>query len=176
MYSGQRINKKNLMISNAMMARINKIDYLLENGYTLKTYFGGFINYFVDKNGNIIYENLLRRRKELPGFSWIGFIFPEFIAVKARHWNFFLFLGIANFLFHAGCLIIDMANPNLSYIFDFALGYFYGWIAPYVRRRSVNNLDKEISFRKALLLSLILFYIVQMLPSVILESAYPGFL
>ena len=164
------------MISKAMMVRINKIDDLLENEFTLKTSFGGFINYFVDKNGNIICENLLRRRNELPGFSWVGFFFSGFIAVKARHWNFFLLLGVANFIFTILCLILGISGPYLTDIFDFLFGYFYGWIAPYRRWSSAKNSNKEISFRKSLILWIILMIIVQELPLVLLDSAHPGLL
>ena len=145
MDSDQKLNKKNLMISNEMMERINKIDDLLANGFTLKTSFGGFINYFVDKNGNIIYENLLRRRKELPGFSWVGFFLPGFIAVKVRHWNFFLFLGIANFTFHILCIILNLRDSTFNFLLsiDFFFGYFYGWITPYIRWRSNKNMKKN---------------------------------
>ena len=159
-----------MALSQQMKLKMEKIDSLIDKGYSLKTLWGSLIPNLISPQGKS--TNTFSNRygdDRLAGFSWIAFFFPFAVAAQIRHWSYFWFFGIIAFL-----LDIFVAIPfdiDINTGLGGAIGIFYGYTFPYQRWLFLKSNKKEIGVFKSIIIGLLLT-IVAAIPSMILYGLY----
>ena len=159
-----------MTLSPQMKVKMEKIDFLVEKGYFLKTQFVSLNINLISPQGKSI--NTYSRRygdDPLAGFSWIAFFFPFALATQIRHWSYFWFVGIIAFL-----LDIFVAIPfdiDINTGLGVGIGIFYGYTFPYQRWLFLKSNKKEIGVFKSIFIGLLLT-IVAAIPSMILYGLH----
>ena len=148
-----------------MQARVEKIEKLIEHGYTLKK---GTL-------GGIDFRNSLGKRvriggfKSPAGFSWIGFFFAPAVCTQMKEWSYFYVIG---------CTFVIVSIINGAIGFDngdraagIALSVSYGFMMPYLRKINKDNGTKDMPKGNAIVLGLLLA-IVSVIPASIIDIAF----
>lgn len=159
-----------MTLSPQMKLKMEKIDSLIDKGYSLKTEFRSLIPNLISPQGKSI--NTYNQRygdDPLPGFSWIAFFFPFALATQIRHWSYFWFVGIIAFLLDI--FIAIPFNIDINSAIGIGIGFFYGYIFPYQRWLFLKSNKKEIGVFKSIIVGLLLT-IVAAIPSMILYGLY----
>tara|TARA_B100001057_G_scaffold372582_1_gene376808 strand:+ start:361 stop:837 length:477 start_codon:yes stop_codon:yes gene_type:complete len=157
-----------MVLSTQMQKRLNKIESLVEKGYTLKKEFYDLTPILTSHNGEPV--NIYQGRYKddlLPNFSWIAFFFPFAVAAQIRHWNYFWLVGIFGFLIEILSLITKL--DSLSYA-EFGITLLYGYWFPYHRWFFKKSNKEDLGKIQSILVGIGLT-IVASIPSLILIAS-----
>ena len=78
-----------MAISYEMKLRLDKVDFLIKKGYSIKNNNKNFIPILISPEGKFV-NTFFRSRfgdDSLPGFSWIAFFFSFVFGTKIRNWK-----------------------------------------------------------------------------------------
>ena len=144
-----------MAISSEMKLRLEKIDDLVEKGYSVKIKNGNFIPILISPEGKFV--NIFFKSNygddSLPGFSWIAFFFSFVFAAKIRNWKYFGVLGLIVFIV---TLIESVFNINSSSVSLIGIAIVYGFGYPFQRWLFTKSNKKEIGTFISVLLGLFL--------------------
>ena len=138
-----------------MQLKLDKIDILIEKGYSVKTKEKNFIPILISPEGEFV--NIFFKSKygddSLPGFSWIAFFFPFVLAAKIRNWKYFWAIGLIVFILS---IIESIFNIDTSYASSIGISMIYGFGYPLQRWLFVKSNKEEIGTFISVLLGLLL--------------------
>ena len=157
-----------MAISPEMQARLEKIDGLIKEGYTLEKQWGYF-PCLKNSHGKAI--NIFGGFFELSGpagFSWIAFFFPGAVCAQIKEWSFFYSLCIFS-LFTSVLSLVFNSNADTYSILLFS--FFYASMYPYLRYIADKNGVEENPKLISILLG-ILYSALAIIPAVILETIF----
>ena len=121
-----------MAISSEMKLRLDKIDFLIKKGYSIKNKNKNLIPILISPEGKFV--NIFFRSRfgedSLPGFSWIAFFFSFVFATKIRNWKYFGVLGLIVFIV---TLIESVFNINSSSVSLIGIAIVYGFGYPFQR-------------------------------------------
>ena len=144
-----------MAISPEMKLKLDKIDALIEKGYSVKTKEKNFIPILISPEGKFV--NIFFKREygddSLPGFSWIAFFFPFVFAAKIRNWKYFWVMGLIIFILS---IVESIFNIDTSYVSSIGISMIYGFGYPLQRWLFVKSNKEEIGTFISLLLGLLL--------------------
>ena len=144
-----------MAISSEMKLRLDKIDFLIKKGYSIKNKNKNFIPILISPQGKFV--NTFFRSKfgddSLPGFSWIAFFFSFIFATKIRNWKYFWVLGLIVFIL---TFIESVFNINSSSVSLIGIAIVYGFGYPFQRWLFTKSNKKEIGTFVSVLLGLLL--------------------
>ena len=144
-----------MAISSEMQLKLDKIDALIEKGYSVKTKEKDFIPILISPEGKFV--NTFFKSKygddSLPGFSWIAFFFPFVFAAKIRNWKYFWVVGIIVFIL---TIIESIFNIDTSYASSIGISMVYGFGYPLQKWLFVKSNKEEIETFISVLLGLLL--------------------
>ena len=159
-----------MAISSEMKLRLDKIDFLIKKGYSVKNNKKNFIPILISPEGKFV--NTFFRSKfgddSLPGFSWIAFFFSFVFATKIRNWKYFWVLGLIVFIL---TLIESVFNINSSSVSLIGISILYGFGYPLQRWLFTKSNKKEIGTFISVLLGLLLS-LVALIPSFIVFGIF----
>ena len=159
-----------MVLSTQMQSRVNKIQFLIEKGYTLKTGFYDLVPKLTSPNGELV--NIYKGRYEddlLPNFSWIAFLFPFAVAAQIRNWNYFWLIGIFGFLIEILSLITQL--DSLFYA-EFGITFLYGYWFPYQRWFFQKSNKEELGKIQSIFVGLGLSFVAAIPGMIIYYSSY----
>jgi len=144
-----------MAISSEMKLRLEKIDDLVEKGYSVKIKNGNFIPILISPEGKFV--NIFFKSNygddSLPGFSWIAFFFSFVFAAKIRNWKYFWALGLIVFILS---IIESIFNIDTSSASSIGISMIYGFGYPLQRWLFVKSNKEEIGTFISVLLGLLL--------------------
>ena len=146
-----------------MQKRLDRIDSLIKEGYTLKRS-GWFDIQFHNSSG--IRVNTLQPWKSPGGFSWIAFWFPGVVCCQIREWTYFYWLAIITSL---SVVFASLFNNDSTSTGGFLLSLLYACLFPYMRYLAIEEKKQEFSVLTSFFLSIGLT-IVAIIPAVILAT------
>ena len=153
-----------------MQSKLDKIDALIEKGYSVKTKEKNFIPILISPEGKFV--NTFFKSKygdySLPGFSWIAFFFPFVLATKIRYWKYFLLVGTIQFILS---IIESIFNIDLSLTLSIGIPMYYGSYYPFQRWLFVKSNREEIGTSASVLLG-ILLSLAAAIPSLIIYGIF----
>ena len=159
-----------MAISSEMKLRLDKIDFLIKKGYSIKNNNKNLIPILISPKGK--YVNTFFRSRfgddSLPGFSWIAFFFSFVFATKIRNWKYFGVLGLIVFIV---TLIESVFNINSSSVSLIGIAIVYGFSFPFQRWLFTKSNKKEIGTFISVLLGLLLSF-VAVIPSFIVFGIF----
>ena len=159
-----------MSLSTQMQTRVNKIESLIEKGYTLKTEHYDLIPNLTSPNGKKVNINRgMHGDNPLPNFSWIAFFFPFAVAAQIRHWSYFWYAGIVGFIIEAFSLAIN--SDSVSYA-GIVISIFYAYWFPYHRWFFTKNNKEELGIIESILVGFGLSFVAA-IPSAILIFSSP---
>ena len=159
-----------MTISTQMQAKIDKIDKLIQEGYTLKKTNFGFID-FKNTNGKNV-QILGRLFKKSPaGFSWIAFFFPAIVCTQIREWSYFY---VAGTYWIIASLFQPMTSIDGSSAAGFGLSIIYGYMFPYLRKLSSEIGTTDMPKGRSIVIG-ILLSIACTIPSLIIDIVFGNF-
>tara|TARA_B100000579_G_C22494761_1_gene694107 strand:+ start:152 stop:640 length:489 start_codon:yes stop_codon:yes gene_type:complete len=161
-----------MTLSEQMRMRIEKIDSLIDKGYSLKIFNLQGLKFpkLISPKGKIV--SVIRGKygdDQLAGFSWIAFLFPFAVATQIRHWSYFWMLGILRFVLDF--IIAIPFNLDSTISITVVIAFFYAYYFPYQRWLFSKSNKKEIGVAKSIFLGLLLSIIAN-LPSSFLHAVY----
>jgi len=150
-----------------MQEKVDKIDKLIENGYSLrKTSFG-----FIDLRNSSGKPVGVGGFNSPAGFSWIGFFFPFAVCSQIKEWSYFYINGCLSIILSIihGAAGIDASNAG-----GIGIGIAYGYMMPYLRKIAKDDgiEDKPVGIS---IVTGILLSIACVIPSLIIDSIYGNF-
>ena len=148
-------------VSPPMQKRLDRIDSLIKEGYTLKRN-GWFDVQFHNSSG--IRVNTLQPWKSPGGFSWIAFWFPAVVCCQIREWSYFYWLAIITSLSVVFASIFNNDSTNTG---GFLLSLLYACLFPYMRYLAIEEKKQEFSVLTSFFMSIGLT-IVAIIPAVVL--------
>ena len=154
--------------SPQMQAKIDKINKLIEEGYTLQKTNQGFID-FRNASGKPV--NIYGLLKSPAGFSWIAFFFPFAVCAQIKEWSYFYINGIA---FAIIALIHGSTGIDGNNAAGFAIAITYGYMFPYLRKIAQDSGVEDASKGKSILIG-ILLSIACLAPSYLIDIAFGNF-
>ena len=150
-----------MTISPQMQEKINKIEKLIQSGYTLKKTNFGFVDFRNSSEKPVGIGGL----KSPAGFSWIAFFFPFAVCSQIKEWSYFYINGCLLVILS----IINAATGNdLSSAGGIGLGVTYGYMFPYLRKIAKDNGTIDQSKAKSIIIG-ILLSIACVIPSLIID-------
>ena len=159
-----------MAVSSEMKLRLDKIDTLVEKGYSVKTKGVFLFPILISPQGKVV--NAFFRGKygddALPGFSWIAFFFPFVFATKIRYWRYFWIVGFFG-LFVS--IIESIFDIDLSNAYGIAIGIYYGFYYPLHRWLFVKSNREEIGTFESVILG-ILLSLAAAIPSFIIYGIF----
>ena len=146
-----------------MQKRLDRIDTLIHEGYTLKrdSWFDIQFN-----NSSGIRVNVLNPWKSPGGFSWIAFWFPGVVCCQIREWSYFYWIAIFT---STSVLISSLLNNDSFTTGGFLLNLLFACLFPYMRYLAIEEERKEFSVLKSFFLSIVLS-IVAVIPAGLLVA------
>ena len=148
--------------SQQMQKRLDKIQGLIDEGYTLEKKFGfPLLKTSEGKSKPVGGFN------SPTGFSWIAFFFPFAVCTKIREWSFFYISAIVFIVISLASLIID-PSYDLVRGATVGIGVMYGVYYPYLRYLANEKGIEEIPILISILLGLFLSFLC-ILPSSIID-------
>ena len=159
-----------MALSSEMKLKLEKIDTLVEKGYSVKTNKKNFIPTLISPEGKFvnIFFNSKCGDDLLPGFSWIAFFFPFVLATKIKNWKYFWALGFIVFILS---IIESIFNIDTSYASSIGISMVYGFGYPLQRWLFVRGNKEEIGTFTSVILGLLLS-LVAGLPSLIVYGIF----
>ena len=148
-----------------MQLRIDKINKLIDEGYTLNK-----------KNGFIDFRNSSGKPVNIfgfnppAGFSWIAFFFPFAVCTQIKEWSYFY---IAGGLFAIISIIAVNTGYDATNAGSIAICLNYAYSFPYLRKIALDSGITENSKAKSIIIGLLLA-ILCVIPSIIIETMFAG--
>ena len=141
-----------------MQSKLDKIDALIEKGYSVKTKEKNFIPILISPEGKFVntFFNSKYGDDSLPGFSWIAFFFPPVFAAKIRNWKYFWVVGLIVFILS---IIESIFNIDTSYAPSIVISMIYGFGYPLQRWLFVKSNKEEIGTFISVLLGFLLSFV-----------------
>lgn len=150
-----------MAISPQMQTRLDSIDALAKNGYTIQKEFGAF-PVLTSANGSKKPINIFSNPA---GFSWIGFFFPFAVCAQIKEWSYFYVSGSILFL---ASIVSSVVHVNLSNASSITIAVMYGMYFPYLRYLARERNVEEVSVGLSILIGLLLA-LVAAIPSIIVD-------
>ena len=152
-----------MSISPQMQERIDRIESLIDKGYTLKE----------TPFANVDFRNSSGKRINTTfgspaGFSWVTFFFSGIICARARVWSFFYIVGVAEIMLS---LVHAITKYDVSNFVGYAVPVWYGFMMPYLRKLNKDRGVKDLTMAWAIIGGIFLT-MVAVLPSVFLDSIF----
>ena len=153
-----------------MQSKLDKVDALIEKGYSVKTKETNFIPILISPEGKFVntFFNSKYGDDSLPGFSWIAFFFPFVFATKIRNWKYFWFVGFIVFIL---TIIESIFNIDTSYATSIGISMVYGFGYPLQRWLFVKSNKEEIGTFISVLLGLLLSFVAA-IPAFIVDGIF----
>ena len=149
-----------MAISPNMQERVEKIEKLIQEGYSLqKTDYG--LPEFKTSSGNVV--NIFV--KSPAGFSWVGFLFPFAVCTQIKEWTYFY---VAAAIFALASIIHGFLGFDATLAASLSIGILYGYAFPYLRKIAKDNGIEDQSKVKSIVIGFLLS-IVAAIPSIILD-------
>ena len=155
-----------LTISPKMKIKLDRIDSLISEGYTLNKIWGFYPDLKTSSGKSIDIYGGLFRLVGPAGFSWIAFFFPWAVCAQIREWSFFYFLAIFS-LFNVILDIFFETPTSITSLLSLLTCYWYACMFPYLRYLAANRDVDEISKTYSILIGLALC-LAALIPSFIL--------
>lgn len=155
-----------MTISPEMQLKIDKINKLIDEGYTLNKKNGGID--FRTSSGKVV--NLFGFNSPA-GFSWIAFFFPFAVCTQIKEWSYFYITGGMFTLLSIVNVVTGLDGSTGGSI---AIALLYGSMFPYLRKIASDSGITENSKAKSILIGLLLS-IVCVIPSIIIEAIFLGY-
>ena len=146
-----------------MQKRLEKIQGLIDEGYTLEKKFGFPV--LKTSEGK---SKPLGGFNSPTGFSWIAFFFPFAVCTQIREWSYFYITAIILIVISLVSLILDPLS-DLYRGATVGIGVMYGFYYPYLRYLANKKGIKDIPILISILLGLFLTFLCA-LPSTIIDS------
>ncbi len=156
-----------MAISPQMQEKLEKIERLMQDGYTLKKEYG-FIN-FRNSSGKPV--PIYGGFKPPAGFSWIGFFFPFAVCAQINEWSYFYICG---WFFSFMALLEGITGYNTTTVSNMAISMTYGYIFPYLRKIAKDNGIADRPKGQSIFIG-ILLSIACSIPSVIIDIIFGNF-
>lgn len=149
-----------------MQVRIDKIDKLIQAGYTLNKTAYGFIDFRNSTGKSVqVFGGLFRRSPV--GFSWIAFFFPAFVCTQIREWSYFYVAGTYFIMVSISQAILGAGSTFLG----FGICIVYGYMFPYLRRLSSDFGTIDMPRWRAIVIGLFLS-VACAIPSLIIDIIF----
>jgi hypothetical protein len=150
-----------MAISLQMQKRLDKIQALIDQGYTLEKSYGFPVLKTSEGKAKPV-----GGFKAPTGFSWIAFFFPFAVCTQIREWSYFYITGIFFIAISIASAIfkIDTSTSGSAGI----LGVIYGFNYPYLRYLSSKKGTEEIPVLASIVLGVVLL-IACVIPSIIIN-------
>ena len=156
-------------ISVKMQQRIDRIEAVIREGCSLEIVWGIFPR-LVSSSGSVKTISVVNTRGSFSGpagFSWVGLFFPMVVFTQIKRWSYFLYLSLLTFA-------VSLAEAYLGWHLSFAVNLGFGLVCgcsyPYLRYVSLKDGVACFPLVASILLG-ILFSLLAILPSVLLEAA-----
>ncbi|WP_115081581.1 hypothetical protein [Synechococcus sp. N32] len=157
-----------MTISSQMQEKIEKIEKLVQDGYTLKKTEYGFID-FRNSSGKPV--SIFGAFKSPAGFSWIAFFFPFAVCTQIKEWSYFYINGC---LFAIIAVVHGITSYDPNSAGATAIGVTYGYMFPYLRKIAKDNGVLENPKGKSIFVG-ILLSILSIIPSLIIDTFFGNF-
>ena len=163
-----------MAISPQMQEKLEKIERLIQDGYTLKKEYG--IIDFRNSSGKPVHiygsqYRVIGLFNSPAGFSWIGFFFPFAVCAQIKEWSYFYISGC---WFCILALFHGITGLNADTAGAFAISLTYGYMLPYLRKiakdTGIVDQPKGQSIFMGILLS-----IACGIPSLIIDAVFGNF-
>ena len=152
-----------------MQGKLEKIESLIQDGYTLKKKEYGVID-FRNSSGKPV--NISGGFKSSPaGFSWIGFFFPFAVCAQIKEWSYFYICGC---FFSILALLHGVTGYNTDTAGGIAISITYGYMFPYLRKIAKDNGIADQPKGQSILVG-ILLSIACSIPSIIIDIIFGNF-
>ena len=152
-----------MAISPQMKSRLESIDKLVAEGYSVKKVWDAFPAL---ESSNGVTKNVLASSPA--GFSWIAFFFPFAVCAQIKEWSYFYVTG---FIFLAGSLVYKLTGWDPGYALGIAIGVQYGFFYPYLRWQALRKGDRELGVGLSILVGIALSTLCA-LPSIVFELLF----
>ena len=160
-----------MSISPNMQGKLEKIERLMQDGYTL-TKENGLID-FRNSSGKPVQVYVFPpfNSSSPAGFSWIGFFFPFAVCTQIKEWSYF---------YIAGCwfCILSLLHGITGYDFDsagvFGLSLMYGCMFPYLRKIAKDKGIADQPIGQSIFIG-VLLSITCAIPSLIIDTIFGNF-
>ena len=153
-----------MTISPNMQRKIDKINTLIAQGYTLKK--RGIAVDFRNSSGKRV--NVFGFFGTPAGFSWIAFFFPFAVCTQIKEWSFFYISGAA---YAIASLITGFSGVDSGSAVSLGIGIVYGHAFPYLRLLAKQSGIEEYSRAKSIFLGLFLA-VASVIPSAIIDVIF----
>ena len=150
-------------VSPPMQKRLDTIDSLIQQGYTLKR------NNWFDiqfKNSSGIRVNIFLPWRSPSGFSWIAFWFAGVVCCQIREWSYFYWLAIVTSL---DVIFASLFNSDSNNFAGFVLSLIYASWFPYMRYLAIEEERKEFPVLNSFFMAIGLTF-VAIIPAAILAA------
>ena len=157
-----------MTISPQMQLKIDRIEDLMQDGYTLNKTSLGFID-FRNSSGKPV--NITGGFKSSPaGFSWAGFFFPFVVCTQIKEWSYFCVVGsfwVILAIIEGLTKIPVGSNPSVG----IGISMLYGYMLPYLRRIAKDNGTVDGPVWLSIVIGFLLS-VVCVLPAVIIDMLF----
>ena len=157
-----------MTISSQMQLKIDRIEALIQDGYTLSKTSLGFID-FRNSSGKPV--NIIGGFKSSPaGFSWAGFFFPFVVCAQIKEWSYFYVVGSFWVIMAIieGLTQLPISSNSSAGI---PISMLYGYMLPYLRKMAKDNGTVDAPVWLSIFIGS-LFSIVCMIPAVIIDNLF----
>ena len=152
-----------MAISTGMQERVEKIEKLIQEGYSLEKTDYGFPE-FKSSSGKVV--NIFASSPA--GFSWVAFFFPFAVCTQIKEWTYFY---IAAAIFAFASIIHGFLGFDATFTASLSIGILYGYTFPYLRKIAKDSGIEDQSKVKSIAIGLLLS-IVASIPSIILDNYF----
>ena len=154
-----------MAISPQMQEKIEKINKLINEGYSLNKTKYGFIDLKNSSGRSISVSGIFRSPA---GFSWIAFLFPFAVCSQIKEWSYFYYVGIvlAIVSFIEGATGLEAGNA-IGIVISFQYAYMY----PYLRKMASDSGVVDSSVGKSIAIGIILS-IIAIIPAIIIDVIF----
>jgi len=152
-----------------MQEKLEKIERLIRDGYTLEKTKYGFIDF---RNSSGTPVNIFGGLKSSPaGFSWVGFFFPFAVCTQIKEWSYFYISGCLCCIF---AFLHGITGYDTNTAGSIAISMLYGYMVPYLRKiakdKGIADQPKGRSIFVGILLA-----IASVIPSIIIDTCFGNF-
>ena len=152
-----------------MKTRLDRIDALISEGYTLNKKWGFYPDLKTAAGKSVEIFGSLFRLAGPAGFSWVAFFFPWVVCTQIREWPFFYSLFIFS-LFGTTLAIFFESSTSITSLLSLLPCYWYACMFPYLRYLAAKRNVNEISKTSSILIGFVLC-LLALTPSLILAFA-----
>lgn len=153
-----------MAVSLEMRSRLDKIDALVQQGYTLKKTSLGWAD-FRSSSGSPV--NIFGFAPPA-GFSWIGFFFPFAVCTQIKEWSYFYNVAA---IFTITSVISGVTGASLDTAASATVAILYGYMFPYLRKISLDSSVEENSKGYSIVVGLLLS-VLAAIPSIIVDNYF----